>query len=71
MRTVSVNLPRWGLKRFLDKEALQRPYQCKFTPLGFETINSQNLWRNRRCVNLPRWGLKHEYEHLCAECLKV
>ena len=32
----SVNLPRWGLKLGLF-EKFYRDFECKFTPLGFET----------------------------------
>jgi len=31
---------------------------CKFTPLGFETIDFMHDETNIVCVNLPRWGLK-------------
>ena len=32
--------------------------QCKFTPLGFETLKSSFERGAHDCVNLPRWGLK-------------
>ena len=38
MPELRVNLPRWGLKRRSPKKINRKRYQCKFTPLGFETI---------------------------------
>ena len=32
--------------------------ECKFTPLGFETLKKEYTFDNVNCVNLPRWGLK-------------
>ena len=57
-RTVRVNLPRWGLKQSLRGFYMGNTEQCKFTPLGFETLKSSFERGAHDCVNLPRWGLK-------------
>ena len=33
-------------------------FKCKFTPLGFETVQRVFYPLNFHSVNLPRWGLK-------------
>ncbi len=52
-----VNLPRWGLKPI---QSIIRIFAnpCKFTPLGFETIEFNLAHKDLKSVNLPRWGLK-------------
>ena len=57
--SVSVNLPRWGLKQNLHFQILVLNELCKFTPLWFETSKTQiKKTLPKRRVNLPRWGLK-------------
>ena len=53
----SVNLPRWGLKPNPNCKPDDNP-ECKFTPLGFETICIVLIDEVIISVNLPRWGLK-------------
>ena len=55
----SVNLPRWGLKPTSHSLFAIRKL-CKFTPLGFETLQNYYVFPAGSCVNLPRWGLKLE-----------
>ena len=37
LKGLGVNLPRWGLKQ-LSNQNISNILKCKFTPLGFETI---------------------------------
>ena len=41
---------------------------CKFTPLGFETLNVTIRNIKALSVNLPRWGLKHTDTKKCQKC---
>ena len=49
-----VNLPRWGLKLRNTRKLRKLTLMCKFTPLGFETIDGMKTHTvNSKCKFTP------------------
>ena len=71
-RFSGVNLPRWGLKRWLTSIVTIYQPSVNLPRWGLKRRKNRCFIDNNIRVNLPRWGLKQDHVdfdlHLILEC---